>query len=118
MPALRIYIAGPYSADTPEEREQNVERAIDVGLQLIRKGHAPFIPHLTHYVDLRAINLGESVTWQNYLTWDLSWLEVSDALLFMSSSPGAELERDRAKALGKPIFESVDEIPFASALDG
>lgn len=118
MSALRVYIAGPYSADTAEEREQNVERAIDVGLQLIRKGHAPFIPHLTHYVDLRAIHLGESLTWHDYIAWDLSWLEVCDALLFLGSSPGAELERDRAKALGKLIFRSVDEIPSASALDG
>jgi hypothetical protein len=118
MSVLRIYIAGPYSADTSEEREENVARAIDAALQLIRKGHTPFIPHLTHYVDLRAALLGETFTWQDYLTWDLSWLELCDALLFLASSPGAELERDRAKALGKLIFTSVDEIPSAAELDG
>jgi hypothetical protein len=47
----RIYVAGKYSAETPEGRLANTRRAIEVGIHLWHKGYAPFIPHLSHYTD-------------------------------------------------------------------
>jgi hypothetical protein len=108
---LKIYLAGPYSADTAAQREQNVAAAMDAALIILRKGHWPFIPHLTHYVDLRARELGTPLGWSDYIAWDLEWLAVADALLYLASSPGADLELRRAQELGKVIFRSVDEIP-------
>ena len=51
---LKIYIAAPYSADTEEERRKNTEAVIDTALVLFKKGHFPYIPHLTHWVDKQA----------------------------------------------------------------
>jgi len=48
---LKIYIAAPYSAETKEERAKNVESAIDAALALFKKGHFPYVPHLTYWVD-------------------------------------------------------------------
>jgi hypothetical protein len=108
---LRIYIAGPYQAVSLEQREANVNRAIDAGLKVLSKGHFPFIPHLTHYVDLRATDTGTPLKWEDYISWDLEWLEVSDALLLLGRSRGADIEYKRAKELDKIIFHSVDELP-------
>jgi hypothetical protein len=44
-----VYIAGPYSADTPLEIEQNVAIAITAGNKIAGVGFAVFIPHLYHY---------------------------------------------------------------------
>lgn len=109
--SLRIYVAGPYTGHSTEEVNDNVTRAIDVGIELIKKGHAPYIPHLTHWVEVRqkARNIG--LGYAHYITLDNHWLRVCDALLFLGSSPGADKELELAKELRLPIFYSVDEVP-------
>jgi hypothetical protein len=105
---VRIYVAGPYTIPDPES---NTRKAIDAGLQILQMGHFPFIPHLTHYVDLRARELGKSVTWEEYIQWDVQWLEVCDALLLLGRSKGADIEVAKARSLGLKIFLSLDDIP-------
>jgi hypothetical protein len=111
---LKIYIAGPYTADTEFLRVRNVNAAIDVAFQLFSKGHYPYIPHLTHFIDLRANEIGRFLTWEDYIKWDLPWIEVCDALLYLSPSRGADLELERARLLGRQVFYSVDEVPEVS----
>jgi len=108
---LKIYIAGPYSADTEHLRVRNVNIAIDAAFQLFSKGHYPYIPHLTHFIDLRANEIGHFLSWEDYIKWDLPWVGVCDALLYLRPSRGADLELQRALQLGKPVFYSVDEVP-------
>jgi hypothetical protein len=103
--SMRIYIAGPYTAATKEERIGNVNRAIDAALALYKKGHHPFIPHLTHYVDERAAGLGVAITRDEYVrNWDSPWLEACDALVLLADSPGAKEEFEAARGLGKTIY--------------
>lgn len=108
---LRIYIAGPYTALDHPGHELNTHRAIDAGIAVFYKGHYPYIPHLTHYVDLRAKHNGIKLSWSDYIKWDLPWLELCDALLYLGKSKGADLELARARILGKIIFSSLAEVP-------
>ncbi len=107
---MRIYIAGPYSAAAPDQVEQNVAKAIDAAIEVLRKGHWPFVPHLTHFVELRAKSRGLSISWEEYVAWDLKWLEVCDGLLLLGSSPGANIELEKARALGIRVFDSLANI--------
>lgn len=111
--SLRIYIAGPYSAKTRIGRLSNVRRAVDAALELFNKGHFPYVPHLTHYVDVRVKQIGRALSWADYIRWDMPWLEVSDAILYLGSSKGADLELDAARARGKLVFFSVEDIPWS-----
>lgn len=111
---LKIYIAGPYTADTEFLRLRNVNAAIDVAFQLFSKGHYPYIPHLTHFIDLRASEIGRFLSWEDYIKWDLPWVEVCDALFYLSPSRGADLELERARQLGRRVFYSIDEVPEAT----
>jgi len=111
---LKIYIAGPYSADTEEERVKNVEVIVSAGIKLFRKGHIPYIPHLTHYVDILARRAKIKFRWKDYMIWHGAWLKLCDAFLFMGSSRGADLEHKIAKRLRKKIFYSVKDIPKAN----
>jgi hypothetical protein len=107
---LKIYVAGPYSAPSEEEREQNTRRAIEAGLALFKLGHTPFIPHLTHYVDLHAHRTGVVMSWDDYIRLDLEWLDVCDALLYLGPSKGADIELQYALKTGKRVFQSLSEI--------
>ena len=109
---LKIYVAGPYTAPTRKLRCENVNIAIDVGLQIWKKGHVPYIPHLTHFIDERASETGVCMTYEEYLAWDTEWLKTCTGLLYLGSSQGADLELENAKHLGLSIYYSVDEIPY------
>jgi len=111
---LKIYIAGPYTADTEEQINMNVNSAIDAAFMLFSKGHFPYVPHLTHFIDLRAKETGINITWEDYIKWDMVWVETCDALLYLRSSRGANLELQAAKEWGKIIFYSLDEIPWVN----
>lgn len=110
---MKIYIAGKYSAPTDEEREQNAITMIDYAIEVLKKGHHPFIPLLTHWFDKRANEKGFSLSWQEYMDWDDSFLRACDALFYTGQSTGADIEKARALDLGMTVFTSIDEIPEA-----
>ena len=108
---MRIYVAGPYTADTNDERVKNVRTAIDAAIALYQKGHAPYVPHLTHLIDERAKEVGIDITREDYVRrWDEPWLKVCDAFLLLADSPGAREELGVARNLGKQIFIGGSEV--------
>ena len=116
MKALKIYIAGKYTPDTDDKHEasrgahQNTQKAIMAGLELIRRGHYPYIPHLTHFIHLEQDG---SIPKEYWYQLDFQFLPHCDAFLYLSKSNGADKELEKAKELGLTIFESVWDIPFA-----
>ncbi len=111
MKPLRIYVAGPYTGANRQEIDRNVNRAIDVGIEIFNRGHFPYVPHLTDLIDKRAREVGKEMSWADFMAWDEPWLDICDALIFIGESRGANLELEYAKKLGKAIFYSCDEIP-------
>jgi hypothetical protein len=107
---LKIYVAAPYTGD----EQANVDRAVDAGIELIRKGHVPFIPHLTHYIEMRLQERGETFDYEVYMKYDGAWVSSCDALLQLASSLGADRELHQAAHEGKIIFLSLDEVPDVS----
>ncbi len=88
-----------------------MQAAVDAGIAIFQCGHFPYVPHLTHYIDLRAKQTGITLKWEDFISWDLPWLERCDALLYLGSSKGADIERRLAEKLGKRIFASIKEVP-------
>ena len=111
MKPLLIYVAGPYTANKQEEIDGNVNRAIDVGIEIFNKGHFPYVPHLTDLVDKRAKEVGLELSWADFMAWDAPWLKVCDALIFVGESKGANIELEEARRLGKTIFFCSEDIP-------
>jgi hypothetical protein len=101
MECMKIYVAGPYTGSTMEEIEENVWRAIEAGLRIWKKGHYPYIPHLTHWPDQYAKEQNIPMDWSDYMKWHAPWVDYCDALFLLAESKGA----------GKPVFYSLDEIP-------
>jgi hypothetical protein len=111
VPAKKIYVAGPYSSPDAATRRANVDRAVEVSIQLLLRGHYPFVPHLTHFVDEWAQLSGIELTWEDYIAWDVVWLRECDALFYLGRSKGADLERRIAEHLGIPVFYAIEDVP-------
>ena len=105
---MRIYVAGPYTADDARKVQMNVDIAIEDGCKLMRKGWTPFIPHLSHYIWMHPDGDFDYKTWT---AMDFEWLQFCDALYVIAPSPGALAEVDYAKKHNIPVYDDIDDIP-------
>lgn len=107
----RIYVAGPYIHHDPLVRERNTHAAMWARLDLLQQGHAPFIPHMSHYFDVWAQQQGVVVPYAAYMAWDAAYLAVCDGVLVLGRSPGVDQELAGAERLGLPVFRSMADVP-------
>lgn len=109
---MRVYIAGPYTAKTKEERDQNVRLAEEVGKRVASAGYIPFIPHkMTHGWD-EDPRFGEGEEARKFfMNICLAWLGLCDAILVLpgyENSRGTLEEINYAKAHGIKILYSLE----------
>jgi len=112
---LRIYIAGPYCPvncslhSASKMAQQNVDRAIEVANKLMEKGHFVFVPHLSHYVHIHYSCKRDYGEW--WYEEDNTFLEHwAEAIFFIGSSKGVDMELELAKKLGLKIFYTLREV--------
>ncbi|MCD6064953.1 MAG: hypothetical protein K0R82_2864 [Flavipsychrobacter sp.] len=106
-----IGVAGPYSADTEEQRQKNLDAMNTAAARLLEKGHVPIIgmnaalPVLAH----------ATVTDRYKAIMDISMavIDTCEAILILAESPGANRERDHVASKGLPVYYSIDEVPAA-----
>ncbi len=103
-----IGVAGPYSADTAEERQINLDNMNKAAARLLELGHVPLIGINAAIPILEKANVLDKYK----CTMDifLAVISACDALLLLAESPGANKERDLILAKGRPVFNSIDEI--------
>jgi hypothetical protein len=89
-----IYLAGPYTADTPEQTNANVTAAIEIQAQLLAQGRAVFSPHANY-------GHGQAdLTYQEVMLRCFAHLEGCDQLVLMPGwrkSNGSVLEYNFAR---------------------
>jgi len=102
---MRIYIASAY---TKGDVAINVRNVILVADELVKRGHTPFIPHLTHFWHL--LSPKEVEFWYEY---DNSFLDywAEGVLRLDNESSGADKEVIRAKKRGIPVYFDIDGLP-------
>jgi hypothetical protein len=110
-----IYICGAirdrYNPN-PRPIIENVKRGIDIGIQVYLKGHIPIIPMLHYYMNqLDKEKYGEKLKWADYMYIDYHSLLVSDAILKISSSHGADLEEKWMLNHNKKVYYDISDIP-------
>jgi hypothetical protein len=112
-----VYVAGPISKGPLCE---NIFRACKAGMELLKAGVSPHVPHLTCYMG-QVFHLGSDAVLPEVLPsgtvhedWygmDLLIVDRCDAVLRLSGeSRGADLEVARAKERGIPVFETVEAV--------
>lgn len=97
-----IYIASPYSSYA--DKMDAVKAQIDAFAALRDAGHEPVAPLLSHYVDLCY-----PADYNRWMQWALAILARCDAVLRLpGESSGADQEVTKARALGKPVYTSIE----------
>lgn len=112
----RVFVAGALSRKTGNEDRTPSKVVVDYlknvhdlclwSAALIKLGFSPFCPALDFVLGI----VDGGLTEENYRQLSLDWLEVSDAVLVTSRSPGVDAEIRRAKELGIPVFDSLEEL--------
>ena len=115
MKDVLVYVAGPISRGNLRE---NVRRACAAGVALMKAGIAVHVPHLTCYMGQVYDGLGaipevlpSGTVIDDWYRMSLVEVRRCDALLRIpGESTGADQEADEATRLGKPVFNSIDEV--------
>ena len=102
-----IYVAGPFTADTPRAIELNVREAEKAGLHLADLGASACVPHT------QGRFLVGTCTPEYWYCATMAQMLKCDAVYLMpgvwKASTGARLEHDRAKAEGIPCLYTLNE---------
>jgi len=104
---MKIAVAGPYSAPTEKERQENLDCMNRAAAKLMEAGHIPLIGM---NAALPVINMAALENpYKATMDISLSVIEHCDAFVLLAESPGATKERDVILKKGKPIFKSAEE---------
>lgn len=102
-----VYVSGPLTTGGPVALSRNIRRAVEAGCALIERGYIAVVPH-------EKALLCEEIFRQSYAAWleyDFRVIERCDAVLRLPGvSPGADREAAHARALGLPVYFSLDTL--------
>jgi len=110
-----VYVAGPFRSMNANGKvnawgvQKNVMRAMELGLEVFKRGCAAIIPHANTMFFQDADGCADDV----WLKADIELLKRSDAILMTDNwkrSSGARAEHDLAVERGIPVLYSVDEL--------
>jgi hypothetical protein len=101
---MRIYVAGPYSADNVIDVLNNIQKGMSLCAQILKNGDAPFCP----WLDYQFHFFEPTLTVEDYYRYSMAWLEVSEEVWVLSTyrgseSKGTKAEIERATELGIPV---------------
>ena len=114
---MLIAVAGPYSADTPEQRQDNLDEMNETGARVMNLGH---IPVIGVNAALPVVGcLGADVNkYEAIMAISLALVGKCDAILVIGDSPGVNRERELIESRGLPVYWNVSDIPAVSAVPG
>jgi len=107
---MLIAVAGPYSAETAEQRQRNLDELNKAAADVLMRGHIPVIgvnaalPVVEWLDDQRN-------RYENIMTISLALVDKCEAILIIGESPGVNRERDLVRSKGLPVYWNIDEIP-------
>jgi hypothetical protein len=104
-----IGVAGPYSANTEEQRAMNVKAMNHAAALILEKGHIPLIGINAALPVVQYANVVDR--YKAIMDISMAVIDKCEAILIIGESPGANRERDHVAAKGLPVYYSIDEIP-------
>lgn len=104
-----LAVAGPYTADTAEQRQRNLDALNEAAARLLEKGYIPIIgvnAALPVVEKARVKNKREAI-----MDISMALMKVCEGIVLIGASPGANRERDFVQAQGFPVYYSVEDVP-------
>src|SRR5215510_6995287 len=103
---MLIAVAGPYSAETAEQRQHNLDALNRTAAAVMNRGHIPVIGVNAALPVLKWLE----AEWDQYeaiMDISLALVDKCDALLIIGMSPGVMREWDLVRAKGLPVYEDL-----------
>jgi hypothetical protein len=104
-----IGVAGPYSAETEEQRQRNLDAMNEVAARLLEMGHVPIIGMNAALPVVEKAQPADR--YQAIMDISVAVIGCCEGILMVGESPGANRERDLVAAKGLPVYYSIDEVP-------
>lgn len=107
---LLVYVAGPYRAETGVKVRENIARAAEVFVELLKRGYAAVCPH-TMTAEMEYLH--PEVEDRVWLTMELEIVTRVDAVILVEGwehSTGTAAEIAEASRFGIPVFHSLEEL--------
>ena len=107
---MLIAVAGPSSADTPEQRQRNLKAMNEAAAGLMMRGHIPVIGvnAALPVVDC----LGAEVNrYEAIMSISLALVDKCDAIVVIGDSPGVKQELELVRSKGLPVYLSIEDVP-------
>lgn len=104
-----IAVAGPYSADTQEQRTKNLNNLNIAAGKLLERGHIPVIGVNAALPVVQYANIQNP--YDAIMNISMAVIQNCDALLLIAESPGANRERDYTLSKNKSVYYNIDEVP-------
>lgn len=106
-----IGVAGPYSADTEEQRQQNLANINKAAARLLEMGHTPLIGVNAALPVVQQSNLSGQARYEAIMQISMAVIDKCEGLLLIAESPGAIRERDLVASKSLPVYYSIVEVP-------
>ena len=103
-----IGVAGPYSAETENERKSNLEAMNAAAARLLERGHVPVIGMNAALPVVDQANIRDR--YKAIMDISLAVISACDAILILGESKGVARERALIESKGLPVYYSLDEI--------
>ena len=107
---MLIAVAGPYSAETAEQRQQNLDAMNKAAAALMARGHIPVIGVNAALPVLEFLD-AQVDRYEAIMAISLAVVGKCDALLMIGESPGVKREVDLVRSKGLPVYRNIEEIP-------
>lgn len=103
-----IGVAGPYSADSEEQRQKNLEALNKAAARLLEQGHIPLIGINAALPVLQFADVSDR--YKAAMDISMAVIDKCEALLILADSPGANREKELVLSKGLPVYHSLEEI--------
>jgi len=112
---MLIAVAGPYSADTPGQRQRNLAAMNEAAAAVMNRGHIPVIGVNAALPVVECLG-PDANQYEAIMAISLALVDKCEAILIIGESAGVNRERNLVKAKGLPVYWDVNDIPASSSI--
>jgi len=104
-----IGIAGPYSAPTEKQRQENLDALNTAAARVLEAGHLPLVGVNAALPIIQYTEVDHD--YEVIMSISVAMMGACEALLVIGNSPGVEKEKEVFITKGLPVYYSLDEVP-------
>jgi hypothetical protein len=110
-----IAVAGPYSAETQEQRQRNLDAINQAAAAVMKLGHIPVVGVNAALPVVEC--LGQDANqYEAIMAISIAVVDKCDAILIIGESAGVKRELELIEAKGLPVYRNIKDVPAASFL--